>query len=457
MKYIGIIIATFVTINLSAQCYEDRHSTDITDGWMSCDRSANPHGVMGQSHWIRYDFGVRRDLHDIQLWNLTHPEYIKSGVKTVVVATSNNNSSWTIRDTITVPRAEYTSFHEGFKVGDLNGVRARYLLLTALDNHGGGCYGFSELRVYTQPVVEDELELDVAICENAGLHRGLTGGMGQGGVYSGPGVTDNGDDSFDFDADEVGPGIYTINYTYGPITLSDQIEVLACGDLRCPDCIDCNGYDQTDVDSPNIPSGKYHGDLVTAEGRVQATRDVNFRGSEEITLEGGFEVNANSEFLAEIRECYVNMLDNPGFESGQSGWTVWHTNPEVQLTHQISTVDPAEGTQCMEVDITQAHSTGNWRAQLSHGDLNIENGKTYRVSFQARSPDASGMILHMELDGDPWTTIFETFVPYKTYWETFSYTFTVDQDVPIPVRWSAHMGIYEGTHYIDNVKVVEIK
>ncbi len=454
-----LLILVACCIQLSAQCYTDRHTTNLMDGWMSCTKTANPHAIFGESHWIRYDLGQQYDIYDIQIWNLSHPDHFKSGVRDIVISRSNNGNTWTILDTFTVPRAETTGFYEGVRSIDLKGQTMRYLLITALNNHSGGCAGFSEIRFYTEDATSEEMALDFAPCENGGLYTNISGGMGLGGQYSGAGVTDNGDDSFDFDADEVGPGIYTITYTYqdgGTRTESAQIEVLACGDDRCPDCIDCGSFDQADLDSPDIPDGKYHDELLSASGQVQSSRDVDFRGSQEISLEAGFEVVASSDFLAEIRECYDNDIVNGDLEQELSSWNFWHDPDSVTMTQGLETSDVYEGDYSLWVTITDPEDNENWRAQASNDDLVLEEGKTYRVSFVAKSLDAEGFALVMELDGSPWTNYFSTYVPYKDYWESYSYTFTVDQPVPFDVRFSMHLAEYGGTHLIDNVKVVEL-
>jgi len=72
------------------------------------------------------------------------------------------------------------------------------------------------------------------ICDNTPPITDMSGGLPFGGVYSGPGVTDNGDGlTFTFDAVAAGVGIHTITYdvpasSCAPATsASDTIEVLA--------------------------------------------------------------------------------------------------------------------------------------------------------------------------------------------------------------------------------------
>ncbi|MDC8005194.1 M36 family metallopeptidase [Aureisphaera galaxeae] len=71
------------------------------------------------------------------------------------------------------------------------------------------------------------------VCENEGVLTGLSGGTPSGGVYSGPGVTDDGNGStYSFDPAAAGVGVHTITYDVpaGPCSVAssatDTIEVI---------------------------------------------------------------------------------------------------------------------------------------------------------------------------------------------------------------------------------------
>ena len=61
---------------------------------------------------------------------------------------------------------------------------------------------------------------------NAGIQTGLGNGLPTGGVYSGPGVTDNGNGmTYTFDPVTAGVGIHTLSYTFGGDIATDDVEV----------------------------------------------------------------------------------------------------------------------------------------------------------------------------------------------------------------------------------------
>lgn len=84
-----------------------------------------------------------------------------------------------------------------------------------------GCDECTQASVEVLPIPTVALSLPAGFCANAGAQTGLSGGtpaqgteLGDVGVYSGIGVTDNADGTFDFDPAINGTGIVTVTYTY---------------------------------------------------------------------------------------------------------------------------------------------------------------------------------------------------------------------------------------------------
>lgn len=130
----------------------DRHNTNAFDGWVSCSTAPNPNSANGNSHWILYDLGQNKSLFTSQFWNVNHPEHLDWGIRTIRVEYSLDNTNWTTMGDFTFPQAPGQSLYEGFEGPDFEAITARYILLTALNNYGGACSGFGELKIYTQEV-----------------------------------------------------------------------------------------------------------------------------------------------------------------------------------------------------------------------------------------------------------------------------------------------------------------
>ena len=160
-----LILTTALTFCLyfltPGQCYPDRHNTDWFDGWVSCSPAINPNSVHGMGHWILYDFGALYKLGQVKIWNSNDPAHLDWGLREVSIDVSEDGLTWTGAGTFEFIRASGLSTYEGEDGPDLEGIPGRYLLITAVSNWGGTCYGLGELRITAEETVISSTE-DVA-------------------------------------------------------------------------------------------------------------------------------------------------------------------------------------------------------------------------------------------------------------------------------------------------------
>lgn len=143
-----LVLFLFTSSQLFGQCFPDRHNTSWFDGWMSCETSENPNEVRGETHWISYDFGQTYALNALKIWNINDPDLLDAGAQNVVIDYSLDGITWTEFGQETFPKAPGVSTYEGDDIVDFDGLKARFLLITILDNYGDDeCTGFAELRV----------------------------------------------------------------------------------------------------------------------------------------------------------------------------------------------------------------------------------------------------------------------------------------------------------------------
>ena len=457
MKHFKLQFIIFLVIApmmmAQGQPYPDRHTTNAFDGWISCDPSNNPNPAHGSSHWIMYDFSQTYALYDLQIWNMNHPDFLDDGLKNVIIEYSTNGSNWILADTFTIPKATSSGYYEGIFGPDLEGTSARFLLITALDNHGGGCYAMSEIRMYTQDVVQNEFNLAFSPCENDGIYKSIAGGMSLNGTFSGPGVMDNGDETFDFNPDLVGPGVYTIDYTHGGGVESTNITVFPCSDSHCPQCPDCVVDDTLEMHNNPISSDVYRGYTVLSGGTIPPSNDVTFFGNESIQFEPGFEVGLSGKLFASPRECDLNKVLNNGFENDDQDWN-FYVNSSAQAGLSFNTLDPYEGNKCAQISVSQATGTG-WHIQFYQVDHSVEINKQYRVSFAAKADGGGYMDFLVHLDQSPWTSYLSESILLTNNWQTYSFTFTATATIANNVRLTAQYGDFGGTYYLDKIKFVE--
>lgn len=165
------ILAILMTISLEnyAQCLTERHSTSWYDGWASCSASQSPNPARGISHWIMYNFGVPYRLTTSTLWNSNDPAHLDYGLQGYTADYSTDGISWTSLGTFSAEKATGSPFYEGTEGPDFDEAIAQYVLITALSNYGGSCYGFSELKINlanTANGISDEMEAPVIVYPN---------------------------------------------------------------------------------------------------------------------------------------------------------------------------------------------------------------------------------------------------------------------------------------------------
>lgn len=158
-KHIIILFLCAISFSyLSGQCYPDRHSTNFFDGWISCETADNPNAERGKSHFIMYDFGKVYKLGQMKIWNSNDPSHLDRGMRDVIIDHSKDGITWTSAGNFTFAQATGLSTYEGEQGPLLVDVEARYLLITGVNNYGGDCYGFSEMRVEAEEVIISDVE-----------------------------------------------------------------------------------------------------------------------------------------------------------------------------------------------------------------------------------------------------------------------------------------------------------
>lgn len=109
--------------------------------------------------------------------------------------------------------------------------------VTLIASDGGGLTDTCSFDItITEEVVTFTAPND--LCANAGIQTGLGGGLPAGGVYSGPGVTDDGNGmTYSFDPATAGVGVHTITYTACTNLEIDNVEVFAAPSAPVVDVI----------------------------------------------------------------------------------------------------------------------------------------------------------------------------------------------------------------------------
>lgn len=154
-------IYLFTGISIYGQYYPDRHNNSYTAGWISCEEAESPNPDRGDSHWIMYDFGETYGLGKTHIWNTNVYGYTNVGIKDMIIDYSDDGVHWQPFGEVEIGQATASSFYTGEEGPDLDGIAARYLLITAKTNYGGECVGFSEIKFNTTGIISDTEDTDI--------------------------------------------------------------------------------------------------------------------------------------------------------------------------------------------------------------------------------------------------------------------------------------------------------
>ena len=163
MKYSLLFLISIMALQSAwSQCYPDRHNSTWFDGWVSCEESVNPNPARGNGHWILYNFHQQYALFEMDVWNFNAPDYLDYGMQEVVIDISADSITWTEYGQVTFPQANGLNTYEGAEVLDFDSTLAQYVLVTAVSNYGGSCYGLSEIRIRAQDLCDEDRILWIA-------------------------------------------------------------------------------------------------------------------------------------------------------------------------------------------------------------------------------------------------------------------------------------------------------
>lgn len=147
MNSILYLVLLLISGQAFAQCVDDSHSSFKNHGWTSCITSESANQERGKSHWIQYDLGSEYQLSDIRIWNHNVWGETGQGVKSVVLDYSTDGSNWASAGILDIEKAPGSWKYVASDPINLNGLAARFVLLTVLDTWepNSACAGIAEV------------------------------------------------------------------------------------------------------------------------------------------------------------------------------------------------------------------------------------------------------------------------------------------------------------------------
>ena len=187
MKKLLSTLFAIAMIGLALGQCDGAHSAIDDMSWVSCQGSENPNSSRTEEHWIMYDFGANYHLNESHFWNYNQSGETENGIATVAIDYSNDGQNWTWWGDLNLEEAPGSDYYYGEEGPNFEGLLAKYLLLSIVSNHGGPCYGFSEMKLQVDPGELDVDEPSAQVFE-FGLHPNPARDMASVQVESGFGT-----------------------------------------------------------------------------------------------------------------------------------------------------------------------------------------------------------------------------------------------------------------------------
>ncbi|WP_298420613.1 BspA family leucine-rich repeat surface protein [uncultured Kordia sp.] len=212
----------------------------------------------------------------------------------------------------TPPTIESNSFVNEF-IGNNRSDIAVTVPCTFVTNYTSNAL-YTDFFGFTPPA--ETFTAPVDVCFDAGIQTGLSGGAPVGGVYSGPGITDDGNGmTYSFDPVIAGVGIHTISYDITDTVnctyiATDIIEVLAstAATFSAPPNLSLNAGIQTGL-SGGTPAVSVLATTVTINVDYDEVGFQGFMGGNIVFDSTGAMVSTNVTASSGVVGTTINLLD----------------------------------------------------------------------------------------------------------------------------------------------------
>ncbi|MBV4360317.1 endo-1,4-beta-xylanase [Pinibacter aurantiacus] len=200
-----------------------------------------------------------------------------------------------------------------------------------------------------------------------------------------------------------------------------------------------------------------HGSIVQSDGSLKFTNAdaiVNQATSAGLSVFGHtllWHSQQNATYLKSYAgitaPAATELLGNPGFESGNTGWSIFNTNG---ATITFTTGSNAHaGTGFMQVVNPTAQTGSQWKVQVSSAAFATTPGKQYIISYWVKAISAGGSI---RLSTGPSAAQYQGDQTIGTAWQQVSWTITATLS---STTFLFDMGQVANTYYIDDASVKE--
>ena len=195
------------------------------------------------------------------------------------------------------------------------------------------------------------------------------------------------------------------------------------------------------------------------------TSKVNLRGI--LYLSGLFlAILLLSGNMATAGDDIENMVTNPDFEEGTTGWTIGSLADGAAGVLSTEKVKPAVGGAMKDSLYAKIDGVGNdaWEPEIHSPKFDVKQGKTYTVSFWAKTEAGKIRPLGVKFEQmDTWTGPSTTIDEITDQWTEYHFSPEMTMSSPPQVVihlqfngwkedvWFDHFRVYEGEYIAEEI------
>jgi hypothetical protein len=158
---------------------------------------------------------------------------------------------------------------------------------------------------------------------------------------------------------------------------------------------------------------------------------------------------------ANVPDAGKNLLLNSRFADGTKGWELEQNSPSAGRIEVEDIVGEEASPPGRAFKLTTTAIDGTaWHLQINQGGLDLKDGQSYTLKFQARSAQPRKMTVYTKMDQPPWNDVgMRQTISLTPRWKSFELTFRAKDPIPQHSRLTFVMGESVGEVWLADLQL----
>jgi hypothetical protein len=149
-----------------------------------------------------------------------------------------------------------------------------------------------------------------------------------------------------------------------------------------------------------------------------------------------------------------NLVANPSFETGTTGWGWWaDADKGAAFTVRRTAAAALSGGYGLQIAV-ESQGANTYDASVNYSRMSVAKGRSYRLRFSIKGTEPSSVVAEF-LKESVWTWYGSTTCATDTTWSVCESYFTAPADIVDSLRFNLSFGRSTGTFWVDSVELAE--